>query len=222
MSVVPRVKNPALKCRLLEGRLCDSLTRCSLAQEWIPRWPPMDKLLAGRNLQLTYPLVWHVCSLASWPPRFKIQSLTHLLLSGFIFKISIVPYFLHKENVENSISSALSVTCGLVPVCKLFSVHKEASKESGSNSIRDVFIAVGFHSFFLSFFFFLRTKTLWIYLLSSQCVRGRGGPSFGPGSSVPCPAHHISAPPFISCPSPDGGISGSGQKQLLEKPQTRT
>lgn len=159
MSVVPRVKNPELKCRLLEDRLCDSLTPCSLAQEWIPRWPPVDKLLAGRNLQLTYPLVWHVCSLASWPPRFKIQSLTHLLLSGFIFKISIVPYFLRKENVENSISSVLSVTCGLVPVYKLLSVHKEASKESGSNSIRDVFIAVSWLSpFFLGLFFFFFFK----------------------------------------------------------------
>lgn len=60
-------------------------------------------------------------------PRPKIQCLTNLRFPDFIIlKVSVVPYFVHKENTGDSISSAPSVArlqTGLGP--------QEASKDSG-------------------------------------------------------------------------------------------
>lgn len=57
-----------------------------------------------------------------------------------------------------------------------------------------------------------------MFIKLPACARHRRCPSL-PRFFSALPSTHLSAPPVIPCPSSDGGISGSGQKQVLEKPQ---
>lgn len=136
MAIGPREKNPEWNWKLPELR-----HRLTHPPELWHRngYPvgPQGILVDWRNLQMHRPLVWHVRRWASWPLILRVNL---WLFASFYILLFIKFQLCHisniwKKNPENSINRAHSVVCGVVPVCKLLSVQKEASRECGSKSL---------------------------------------------------------------------------------------
>lgn len=135
MAIGPRVKNPEWNWKLAELRHRPSHP----PEPWHRSGYPVDPqgiLVDWRTLQMHRPLVRHVHRWASWPLILR----AYLWLFSSLFILLFIKFQLcHISNIwkktENSINRAHSVVCGVVPVCKLLSVQKEASRECGSKSL---------------------------------------------------------------------------------------